>query len=83
MAAKKKTVNRATKRRAPERAPRKFTRQQKALAAAVKEAGSQGKLAKKLGCSQQSVSAWLKGEKPRLKMQQKMRRKLGIEGAWL
>lgn len=57
--------------------------QRKALADAVEALGSQGKLAKKLDCSQQSVSAWLKGDVPRPSMQRKMKRVLNIPEPWL
>lgn len=59
----------------------KLTPQQKSLADAVAAVGSQAKLAKKLDCSQQSVSAWLKGERPRGSMQRKLKKMFNV-GPW-
>ncbi len=75
MATKKKIAKRRVK------APKKSAGH-RGLDRAVVEMGSQAKLAKKLGCSQQSVSAWVKGGTPREKTQAKMHRVFGITGPW-
>lgn len=68
-------------RAAQSKAP-KMTRQQRLLAEAVAAAGSQTKLAKKLDCSQQSVSAWLKGDVPRGSMQRTLKKMFNIPTPW-
>ena len=53
------------------------------LANVVKEVGSEALVADKLGCSQQSVSAWLHGTNfPRAPMQVKMKKLWGIPTPW-
>lgn len=50
---------------------------------AVKAEGSGGRVAKRLGCSQQSVSAWASGTNPpRPKMQQKIKEIYNIPEPW-
>lgn len=57
--------------------------QQELLSATVRSLGSEALVAKKLGCSQQSVSAWRRGSwLPRRNMQNKMLKVYGIPMPW-
>lgn len=76
MAAKKRAAKQ-------EGQPAGESKQAKMLAAAVRKAGSEDKMAETLECSQQSVSAWLRGTNvPRAAMQVKLFELLKIPQPW-
>ncbi len=76
----------ATKKRVPKQEKQSTgeSKQSKLLAAAVRKAGSEDKMAEQLKCSQQSVSAWIRGTNvPRAAMQAKLFELFKIPQPWV
>jgi len=81
MRAKKKKAKLVVRQRKPATAPPKG--QPQLLAAVVKSKGSGAVVAQELGCSQQSVSEWMRGSwAPRSAVQKKMKELYGIPAPW-
>ncbi len=68
---------------AKKKSEKKAKTHQQLLAAVVENEGSEERVAKKIGCSQQSINAWIKGSwLPRMAVQKKMKELYKIPVPW-